>query len=136
MSEHPTPPSGTTPNGAPVTKARRQAFMITPSAAARIKALLEQNDAGGKVLLVGVKTKGCSGLSYDMRFADPAEVPMLAETVSEHGVSVAVDPKAAMFLFGTTMDYSETSLKSGFEFINPNETGRCGCGESFTVKNS
>ena len=111
-----------------------QAFLITENAATRIKKLLEQNQANGRTLLVGVKTKGCSGLSYDMRFAEAGEVPKLAETVTQHGVTVAVDPQAAMFLFGTTMDYQETPLKSGFEFINPNETGRCGCGESFTVK--
>ena len=113
---------------------RPQAFIITENAAARIKKLLEENQADGKTLLVGVKTKGCSGMSYDMSFASKEEIPMLAETVNQHGVTVAVDPKAAMFLFGTTMDYTQTSLKSGFEFINPNETGRCGCGESFTVK--
>lgn len=112
---------------------RPQAFIITENAARRIKALLENNQADGKALLVGVKTKGCSGLSYDMKFVAPDEIPKLAETVSQHGVTVAVDPQAAMFLFGTTMDYTETPLKSGFEFINPNETGRCGCGESFTV---
>lgn len=118
----------------PATRQKPQAFLITENAAARIKCLLEQNQANGKTLLVGVKTKGCSGLSYDMRFADANEVPKLAETVTQHGVTVAVDPQAAMFLFGTTMDYQETPLKSGFEFVNPNETGRCGCGESFTVK--
>jgi iron-sulfur cluster assembly protein len=111
-----------------------QAFTVTERAASRIKALMAENDAAGKILLVGVKSKGCSGLSYDMRFAPPEEVPPMSETVSGHGVSVAVDPKASMFLFGTVMDYAETPLKSGFEFVNPNETGRCGCGESFTVK--
>lgn len=111
-----------------------QAFAITENAAARIRTLATEHGGQDKVLLVGVKSKGCSGLSYDMRFADKAEVPALAETVSQHGVTVAVDPKAAMFLFGTTMDYVESPLKSGFEFINPNETGRCGCGESFTTK--
>ena len=115
-------------------RTRPQAFIITEAAAARIKTLLEENNAQGKTLLVGVKTKGCSGLSYDMRFASKEEIPMLAETVSLHDVTVAVDPQAAMFLFGTTMDYVETELKAGFEFINPNETGRCGCGESFTTK--
>lgn len=109
------------------------AFAITEAAAARIRELVTENGAADKTLLVGVKTKGCSGLSYDMRFADKAEIPALAESVSQHGVTVAVDPKAAMFLFGTTMDYVDSPLKSGFEFINPNETGRCGCGESFSV---
>jgi len=113
--------------------ASKQAFMITPAAATRIQILLKQHGHTGQHLLVGVKSKGCSGLSYDMRFVDKADIPTLSEIVSEHGVHVAVDPKAAMFLFGTTMDYIETPLKSGFEFINPNETGRCGCGESFSV---
>lgn len=112
----------------------KAAFTITENAAQRIHALMAAQQAQGKILFVGVKTKGCSGLSYDMRFAEKAEVPPLAETVSEHGVTVAIDPKAAMFLFGTQMDYLESPIKSGFEFINPNETGRCGCGESFTVK--
>ncbi len=110
------------------------AFSITETAAARVKALAATHDGAEKILLVGVKTKGCSGLSYDMNFVNKSEVPALAEMVTEHGVTVAVDPKAAMFLFGTTMDYLESPLKSGFEFVNPNETGRCGCGESFSVE--
>lgn len=112
----------------------KTAFTITENAAARVKALMAENTAQDKVLLVGVKTKGCSGLSYDMRFADKCEIPPLAESVSAHGITVAVDPKAVMFLFGTVMDYTESALQSGFTFINPNETGRCGCGESFTVQ--
>lgn len=111
----------------------RAAFSITETAANRVKALMAENAAGEKVLLVGVKTKGCSGLSYDMRFAPRAELPALSEIVEAHGITVAVDPKAAMFLFGTVMDYNESPLQSGFTFMNPNETGRCGCGESFTV---
>ena len=107
------------------------AFKITEKAAMRVRDLA---DAQNKVLLVGIKSKGCSGLSYDMKFVDAAEVPALSEKVTEHGISVAVDPKAAMFLFGTTMDYVDDPIKSGFEFINPNETGRCGCGESFSVE--
>lgn len=107
------------------------AFRITEKAAARVRELA---DGQNKVLLVGVKSKGCSGLSYDMRFVEAAELPALSEKVTEHGVSVAIDPKASMFLFGTVMDYTDDPLKSGFAFINPNETGRCGCGESFSVE--
>lgn len=107
------------------------AFSITEKAAARIR---ELGAGGEKILLVGVRSKGCSGLSYDMQFVEKSAVPALAETVSQHGVTVAVDPKAAMFLFGTAMDYLESLLKSGFEFTNPNETGRCGCGESFSTR--
>lgn len=115
-------------------KPRPQAFSITEAAAARIRTVMKSKPSGDPILLVGIKTKGCSGLSYDMRFIEMGELPKGSETVSQHGVKVAIDPKAAMLLFGTTMDYSETPLKSGFEFINPNEAGRCGCGESFTVE--
>ena len=118
----------------PTAKPRPQAFLITEAAAKRIRTVMESKPSGDPILLVGIKAKGCSGMSYDMRFVEAGELPPGSETVAQHGVKVAVDPKAAMFLFGTTMDYTETPLKSGFEFINPNEAGRCGCGESFTVE--
>ena len=66
-----------------------------------------------------------------MEFAD--EVGPADEVIEQDGVTVLVDPKATMFLFGTTMDYVEDKLQSGFTFINPNEKGRCGCGASFHV---
>jgi iron-sulfur cluster assembly protein len=119
-----------TPSGP---KARPAAFSVTELAARRIRELAQENGADEKILLVGVKTKGCSGFSYDMRFAVKSDVPPGSETVTQHGVSVAIDPKASMFLFGTVMDYNETPLQSGFTFNNPNEAGRCGCGESFSV---
>jgi iron-sulfur cluster assembly protein len=119
-----------TPSGP---QARPAAFSVTELAAKRIAELAQENGAEEKILLVGVKTKGCSGLSYDMRFAAKSDVPPGSETVTQHGVSVAIDPKASMFLFGTVMDYNETPLQSGFTFNNPNEAGRCGCGESFSV---
>jgi iron-sulfur cluster assembly protein len=112
---------------------RPAAFSITEKAGKRVAELQRENGTEGKVLLVGVKTKGCSGLSYDMRFAEEAEIPKGSETVVQHGITVAIDPKASMFLFGTVMDYMESPLQSGFTFSNPNEAGRCGCGESFTV---
>lgn len=112
---------------------RPAAFSITELAARRIGEIARENSAEGKTLLVGVKTKGCSGFSYDMRFAAAGEIPAGSEAVTQHGVTVAIDPKASMFLFGTVMDYNESPLQSGFTFSNPNETGRCGCGESFTV---
>ncbi len=113
----------------------KAAFSITETAARQVRRLAAEKGVEGSVLLVGLKAKGCSGLSYDMRFVKPEETPALSETVRQHGVTVAVDPKAAMFLIGTVMDYSGGALQSGFTFINPNETGRCGCGESFTVNN-
>ena len=103
---------------------------LTDAAADRLRALYAKGEQG-KLLRIGVKTKGCSGLSYDMTWADapgPGD-----EVVSDKGLTVLVDRKASLFLIGTVMDYQEKMLESGFTFINPNEKGRCGCGESFHV---
>ena len=81
---------------------------------------------------VGVKNAGCAGMAYTL---DPVETPNPADdVVSEHGVSVFVDPKAVLFLLGTTMDFETTKLRSGFIFKNPNEVSSCGCGESVLLK--
>ena len=81
---------------------------------------------------VGVKNAGCAGMAYTL---DPVETPEKADDlVSAHGVDVYVDPKAVMFLLGSTMDYERTKLRSGFVFQNPNEVSSCGCGESVLLK--
>jgi len=85
----------------------------------------------GKLLRIGVKTKGCSGMSYDMSWVDEAGPG--DEVVTDKGLTVLVDRKASLFLIGTVMDYEVKALTSGFTFTNPNEKGRCGCGESFHV---
>ena len=107
------------------------AITISDSAAERVKALLSKRDKPSVGIKVGVRTKGCSGLSYTIEYAD--EVGKFDEVVEEKGVKVLIDPKAIMFLIGTQMDYVEEKMKSGFTFTNPNEKGRCGCGESFHV---
>jgi iron-sulfur cluster assembly protein len=107
------------------------AISISDAAANRVKALLEKRGKPSAGIRVGIRTKGCSGLSYTIEYAD--EVQKFDEVVEEKGVTVLIDPKAVMFLIGTTMDYVEDKLKSGFTFVNPNEKGRCGCGESFHV---
>jgi iron-sulfur cluster assembly protein len=66
-----------------------------------------------------------------MEYAESAQP--FEEVVEDKGVKILIDPKAIMFLLGTTMDYKVDKLKSGFEFVNPNEVERCGCGESFKV---
>lgn len=106
---------------------------ITPSAIAQINALLAQRGKPSAGIKIGVRTKGCSGLSYTIEYAD--EVGQYDEVVDlpESSVKVLIDPKAIMFIVGTQMDYVEEKLKSGFTFTNPNEKGRCGCGESFHV---
>ncbi len=108
---------------------------ITPAAADRIRHLLNQKQPTPEAVMVSVTSKGCSGMSYDLQYLDRlTEAPKFADRVSEHGVTVIVDPKATLFIVGSVMDYKESPTRSGFDFTNPNETGRCGCGESFTVK--
>ena len=104
---------------------------ITEAAATRVKALMAKADKPVKALRVGVKTRGCSGLSYFVEYAE--EKKKFEDVVEDKGVTIFVDPTAVMFLIGTEMDYREDKLQSGFVFNNPNEKARCGCGESFSV---
>ena len=103
---------------------------LSERAAERLRALYDTAHAG-QILRIGVGTKGCSGLSYDMSWVDAAG--QADEVVTDRGLTVLVDRKASLFLIGTTMDYEVRDLSAGFVFINPNEKGRCGCGESFHV---
>lgn len=103
---------------------------LTDTAAERLRRLYDKGDQG-KLLRIGVKAKGCSGMSYDMSWAD--EPAPTDEVVTDKGLTILIDRKASLFLIGTVMDYETKSLASGFTFVNPNEKGRCGCGESFHV---
>ena len=103
---------------------------VTDVAAERLRKLYAGGEQG-KLLRIGVNTKGCSGLSYDMSWT--GEPGPGDEVVNNNGVTVLVERKASLFLIGTTMDYEVKALTSGFTFTNPNEKGRCGCGESFHV---
>ncbi len=114
-----------------VRRPRPQVMSVTPAAAERVKALIDSRGKPTAGIRIGVRTKGCSGMSYTLEFAD-AQQPM-DEVVETGGVKLLIDPKASLFLIGTEMDYVEEKLKSGFVFTNPNEKGRCGCGESFHV---
>jgi iron-sulfur cluster assembly protein len=104
---------------------------LTDAAAERVKHLMSTRTDPATGLRIGVRTGGCSGMSYSMDFT--LEKEPLDEVVEEKGVTLFVDSKALMFLIGTEMDYVEDKLQSGFVFNNPNEKGRCGCGESFHV---
>jgi iron-sulfur cluster assembly protein len=110
---------------------RPQAIQLTEAAAERVQQLLDKRGKPSVGIRIGVRSKGCSGLSYTLEYADKKE-PM-DELVEQHGVTVLIDPKATLFILGTQMDYVEEKLQSGFVFRNPNEKGRCGCGESFHV---
>lgn len=111
--------------------AKQAAVSISDRAAEHIQALLAKREKPAAGIKVGVRSRGCSGLSYTIEYAD--EVGKFDEVVSDKGVTVIIDPKAIMFLLGTEMDFVEEKFKSGFVFNNPNEKGRCGCGESFHV---
>jgi len=103
---------------------------ISDAAAERLSGLYTHAEAG-KLLRIGLKTKGCSGMAYDLDFVD-AQGPS-DERVTDKGLTILVDRKATLFLIGTTMDYEVKAMSQGFTFTNPNEKGRCGCGESFHV---
>ena len=104
---------------------------VTPAAIERVKALISGRGKPTAGIRIGVRSKGCSGLSYTLEFADQRN-PM-DEVVESGGVTVLIDPKASLFILGSEMDFEQDKLQSGFVFRNPNEKGRCGCGESFHV---
>ena len=107
---------------------------LSDAAAERLRALYAkgaENGQAAKLLRVAVSTKGCSGMSYEIGWVDAAGPG--DETVTDKGVTVVVDRKATLFLIGTVMDYEKKAMSAGFTFTNPNEKGRCGCGESFHV---
>ena len=109
-----------------------KAITLTDRAAERVKALMAASDKPIAGLRLGVRTRGCSGLSYTMEYA--AERKPFDEVVEDKGVVVLIDPTAVMFLVGTEMDYVDDGLGARFTFSNPNEADRCGCGESFRVE--
>jgi iron-sulfur cluster assembly protein len=104
---------------------------LTDKAADRVKSLMAKSDQPVIGVRVGVSTRGCSGLSYTVEYAE--EQRALEDAIEDKGVKILIDPSAVMFLFGSTMDYVEDKFQSGFVFTNPNEKGRCGCGESFHI---
>lgn len=108
----------------------RAALTLTPSAVNRVKELIgDKPDCVG--LKIGVKTRGCNGLSYVLDYA--FERTKMDEEVAQDGVKIFIDKKAQLTLLGTEMDFQETKLAAEFVFNNPNITGTCGCGESFSV---
>ncbi len=104
---------------------------LTEQAVERVRALLDGRGKPSLGIRIGVNTKGCSGLSYTLEFAD--EVNAFDDSLTIDGVTVFIDPKATLFIIGTEMDFVEDKMQSGFTFNNPNEKGRCGCGKSFNV---
>ena len=109
----------------------KQAITLTDNAASRIKDIMSKDENKSLGVRVGVKSGGCAGMSYIMEYAK--EINPNDEVIEDKGVKVFIDPGAVMYLLGTEMDYKKEQFSSSFIFKNPNETERCGCGESFKV---
>ncbi len=105
---------------------------ISDEAFLQIKELLAARKEPCEGIRVGVRTRGCSGLSYTIEYAiKDKNITKYDDEVIREDVAVFIDPKVSMFLIGSQMIYKTDELNSGFDFVNPNEKGRCGCGESF-----
>ncbi len=104
---------------------------LTEAAAARARKILDAADEPALGLWIGVGEGGCSGKTYKMDYA--REIGPNDQVVEDKGITLVIDPMAMLYLYGTEIDYEDKLLESGFVFRNPNETARCGCGESFSV---
>ncbi len=109
----------------------KQVITLSDNAANRIKEIMSKAEKDLVGLRVGVKSGGCAGMSYMMEYTK--EVKPNDEVIEDKGVKLFVDPGAIMYLLGTEMDYKKEQFSSSFIFKNPNETERCGCGESFKI---
>ena len=109
----------------------KQVIKLSDKAAERIKLIMSKAENSAIGVRVGVKSGGCAGMSYIMEYA--REIKPNEEVIEEKGVKVFIDPEAIIYLLGTEMDYKKEKFSSQFIFKNPNETERCGCGESFKI---
>ena len=109
----------------------KQIISLSNNAASRIKEIMSNAEKDSIGVRIGVKSGGCAGMSYVMEYTK--EVNPSDEIIEDKGVKVFVDSGAIMYLLGTEMDYKKEEFSSSFVFKNPNETERCGCGESFKV---
>jgi iron-sulfur cluster assembly protein len=105
-------------------------LQVTEPAAKKIQSMLSRRGSGVGIRL-GVKTTGCSGLAYVLEYVDTPQAG--DEHFESVGCQIFVDPKSSVYLQGLTVDYVRKGLQEGFEFLNPNERDKCGCGESFRV---
>ena len=110
----------------------KQVITLSENAANRIKEIMSNAENKSLGVRVGVKSGGCAGMSYVMEYTK--DVNPSDEIIEDKGVKVFVDSAAIMYLLGTEMDYKKEELSSSFVFNNPNETERCGCGESFKIE--
>tara|TARA_B100000965_G_scaffold77525_1_gene61582 strand:- start:1553 stop:1888 length:336 start_codon:yes stop_codon:yes gene_type:complete len=109
----------------------KQIISLSENAAKRIKEIMSKAEKNSVGVRVGVKTGGCAGMSYVLEYTK--QINPSDEVIEDKGVKLFIDPGAIMYLLGTEMDYKKEQFSSSFVFKNPNETERCGCGESFKV---
>ena len=109
----------------------KQIISLSNNAANRIKEIMSNAEKDSIGVRIGVKSGGCAGMSYVMEYTK--KVNPNDEVIEDKGVKVFIDPGAIIYLIGTEMDYKKEQFSSSFIFKNPNETERCGCGESFKV---
>ena len=105
---------------------------VTDTAYKKIKLNLERRGKGAGIR-IGVRTTGCSGLAYTMEYVDEYLAEVGVTNFAQRDFVVLVDAKSLVYLNGLTMDWVRNGLNEGFDFVNPNEKDRCGCGESFRV---
>ncbi len=110
---------------------KKQIITLSETAANRIKEIMAKSQGNSIGVRVGVKSGGCAGMSYIMEYAK--KINPNDEIIEDKGIKLFIDPGAIMYLLGTEMDYKKEEFSSNFVFKNPNETERCGCGESFKV---
>ncbi len=103
---------------------------LTEQAANKISQQLERRGQGLGIR-IGIKTTGCSGYAYSLEYVDEPKIEDMSFV--SHGIHIFVDPKSLVFVDGLTMDWKRNGLNEGFDFVNPNEKDRCGCGESFRI---
>tara|TARA_B100000029_G_scaffold321678_1_gene314108 strand:- start:181 stop:516 length:336 start_codon:yes stop_codon:yes gene_type:complete len=109
----------------------KQIISLSNNAAERIKEIMSKAEKDSVGVRVGVKSGGCAGMSYIMEYTK--KISPNDEVIEDKGVKLFVDPGAIIYLLGTEMDYKKSEFSSSFVFKNPNETERCGCGESFKI---
>jgi iron-sulfur cluster assembly protein len=107
-------------------------IIVTDLAKRKIKQLLERRGKGVGIR-IGVKTTGCSGLAYTLEYIDEYVYEQGVTNFAQNDFAILVDAKSLVYLNGLTIDWVRNGLNEGFEFVNPNERDRCGCGESFRV---
>ena len=109
-----------------------EVISVTNNAIKQLKKIMNEAPSDIDSLIVGVDKSGCNGYSYKLDFGVASQVENF-DLIKKDGINIYIDPKATMFLIGSTMDYKKDNLSSRFVFDNPNEKSTCGCGESFNI---